>query len=145
MFSGGHQSRPDRAEAALYVKPVCVDGQRIFCTVTPSGKPCRRLSVRPREQALPYRRHFVRSTTLPGRANNPLHGQAFDNFKLLIYWFQKSGITYPTLQMTKTCLQRRLFDDNNYVFWMGFGFKNSGCGGLRMGSKLRSGESSHAG
>ena len=81
---------------------------------------------------------------MPGRAQNPLHGHALENFNLLTYWSQKSGITYPTLQMTKTCLQRRLLDDNNYVFWMGFGFRNSGCGGLRMGPKLRSGESSHA-
>ena len=131
MFSGGHRSRPDRAEAALYVKPVCVDGQRIFCTVTPSGKPCRRLSVRPREQALPCRRHFVRSTTLPGRAKNPLYGPAFEDFNLLIYWCQKSDITHPTLQMIKTFPKRRLFDNENDVFWMRFGFKIFGGSSYR--------------
>ena len=26
----------------------------------------------------------------------------------------------PTLQMVKTCLKRRLFDDENVVYWMGF-------------------------
>ena len=26
----------------------------------------------------------------------------------------------PTLQMAKTCLKRRLFDDKNVVYWMGF-------------------------
>ena len=66
---------PDQAWACsyLYVKPVFVNGHRIFCTVTPHGKPCRRLSVCARDQALPCRRHYVRSTTLPGRAKNPSH------------------------------------------------------------------------
>ena len=67
-----------------------------------------------------------------GRAENPLHGQAFEKFNLWIYWFQKTGITYTTIQMTKTCLKLDLFDDKKVVFWMGFGFRNSGCGELGM-------------
>ena len=78
-------------------------------------------------QALPCRRYSVRSTTSPGRAKNPLHGQAFEKFSLLIYWFQKYGITYPTLEMIKICPKRRLFNDINDVFWMGLGFKIWRC------------------
>ena len=133
----GHESRPDRAEGTLYVQPTCLDVQKNLCTVSPKGKSCRMFSARAREQASPCRGCSVRPVNLPGRAENPLHGQAFEKFNLLIYWFQKSGITYPTLQMIRTCLKRRLFDDKNYVFWMGFGFRNSGCGGLVLNPSLR--------
>ena len=61
------------------------------------------------------------------RAKNPLHGQALEKFNLLIYWFQKSGITYPTLEMIKICPKRRFFNDKNDVFWMGFGIKFWRC------------------
>ena len=37
---------------------------------------------------------------------------------------------YPTLEMAKTTLKIRRCDNKNYVFWMGLGFRNSGCGGL---------------
>ena len=56
-----------------------------------------------------------------------MHGQAFEKFNLLIYWFQKSGITYPTLEIIKICPKRRLFNSKNDVFWMGFGFKIWRC------------------
>ena len=95
-----HDSRPDRAKGSLYVR-----GSR------------------------------------PGRAEDALYVQptcldvqgilctvkAFEKFNLLIYWFQKSGITYPTLEMIKICPKRRRFDDKNDVFWMGFGFKIWRC------------------
>ena len=55
---------------------------------------------------------------------------------LYIYWVHKTGITYPTLQMTKTCLKRRLFYVKNDVFEIVFGFS---CGGLGVGPKFRSG------
>ena len=71
------------------------------------------------EQAWPCGGRAVRPANLLGRANNPLHGQAFEKFNLLIYWFQKSGITYTTLEMIKICPKRRLFDDKNEVFWKG--------------------------
>ena len=45
----------------------------------------------------------VRAANLPGRVRNHLHGQNFEKLNLLIYWFQRSGITYPTLQMIKSC------------------------------------------
>ena len=66
---------------------------------------------------------------MPGRAKKPLHVQTLETFNLLIYWFQKSGITYPTLQMIKICPKRRLFNDKNDVFWMGFGVVC--CGGRK--------------
>ena len=56
-----------------------------------------------------------------------MHGQVFEEFNLLIYWFQKSDITYPTLEMIKICPKRRLFNDKNDVFWMGFGLKIWRC------------------
>ena len=34
---------------------------------------------------------------------------------------------YPTLEMIKICPKRRLFNDINDVFWMGFGFKIWRC------------------
>ena len=60
----------------------------------------------------------------------------FQASNLLVYWFQGYGFTYPTLQMTKTCLKRSLFDGKNNVFWMVLGFRNSGCCelGLRLSS-----------
>ena len=61
---------------------------------------------------------------------------------LYIYWVHNTGIMYPTLQMAKTCLKRRLFDDKNVVFWMGFGFRNSRGGGpLGLNRTLASGPS----
>ena len=51
---------------------------------------------------------------------------------LLVYWFQGYGFTYPTLQMTKTCQKRSLFDDKNNVFRMVLGFRNSGFCGLGL-------------
>ncbi len=48
---------------------------------------------------------------LPGRAANPLHGQAFEKFNLLVYWFQEYDFTDPTLQMAKTCLKRSFSED----------------------------------
>ena len=96
-----HQSWSDREEGALYVQPTCLDVQKNLCTVSPKGKSCRRFSARATEQASPCRGYSVRPVNLPGRAKNHLHAQAFEKFNLLIYWFQKSGITYPTLQMNK--------------------------------------------
>ena len=50
--------------------------------------------------------------------------------QLLIYWAHNPEIMYPTLQMTKTYQKRRVFDDENDVFWVGFGFRKSGVIGL---------------
>ena len=71
--------------------------------------------------------HLCFSACLPGRAKYPLHVRAVEKFNLLIYWFQKSGITYPTLHMNKTWPKQRLFNDKNDVFWMVFGFKIWRC------------------
>ena len=65
-----------------------------------------------------------------------MHGQVFEEFNLLIYWFQKSDITYPTLEMIKICPKRRLFNGKNNVFSTGFGFRNSSGGGLHSNSNL---------
>ena len=41
---------------------------------------------------------------------------------LYIYWVHNTGIMYPTLQMAKTCLKRRLFDDKNDLVAAGWAF-----------------------
>ena len=61
----------------------------------------------------------VRPLNLPERAKNPLDGQTVEKFNLLIYWFQESGITYPTLQMIKIYPKRRLFNNKNDLFFNG--------------------------
>ena len=78
-------------------------------------------------KAWPCGRCSVRAANLPGRAKHPLHGHVFEKFNLLIYWFQKSGITYPTLEMIKIYPKSRLFNEKSDVFWMGFGIKFWRC------------------
>ena len=83
--------------------------QRVACACMGAGLVVWRLLCRP--------------ANLPERAKHPLHGRAYEKLNLLIYWFQESGTTYPTLQMSRTSLKRRLFNDKNDVFWMGFDFR----------------------
>ena len=83
-----------------------------------------------RKQAWPCIGYSVRPLQIrkmSGRTKSPLHVQAVWKLVLLIYWFQKSGITYPTLEMIKMCPKRCLFNNKNDVFWMGFGFKIWRC------------------
>ena len=132
-FLGGHQSMPDRAKYTLYVQQTCLDVQGSLCTVTPKGKPCTRFSARARstlsraESTLYVQSTCLDLQTLFCTCKEPLARSSFEKFNLLIYWFQKSGITYPTLEMIKIYPKSRLFNDKSDVFWMGLGFKIWRC------------------
>ena len=98
--------RANRAQGSLRVHGARLAVQRVLCTSSQLAWTCKHCFA---------------------RAKNPLHGQALEKFNLLIYWFQKSGITYPTLEMIKIYPKSRLFNDKSDVFWMGFGFKIWRC------------------
>ena len=54
---------------------------------------------------------------MSGRTKSPLYVQAIWKSALLIYWFQKYGIAYPTRQMIKIYPKRRLFNNKNDLFF----------------------------
>ena len=56
---------------------------------------------------------------MSGRTESPLHVQAVWKLVLLIYWFQKDGIAYPTRQLIKIYPKRRLFNNKNDLFLNG--------------------------
>ena len=56
---------------------------------------------------------------MSGRTKSPLHVQAVEKSNLLIYWFQKYGIAYPTRQMIKIYPKRRLFNNKKDLFLNG--------------------------
>ena len=59
----------------------------------------------------------VHPTNLPGRAQNPSHGQALEeSIDILV---PKSGITHPTLRMIKIYPKRRLFNNKIDLFLHG--------------------------
>jgi len=101
--------------------------QRVACACMGAGLVVWRLLCRP--------------ANLPEHAKHPLHGRAYEKLNLLIYWFQESGTTYPTLQMIRTCLKRHLFIDKNGVFWMGFDFRILGGNSCRRRAFVQGHES----
>ena len=125
-----------RGEHFLGGTKACLIVQTIFCTFSKLAWTCREAAARLLQKAnrvqgslhvqgarLAVQKVLCTLVNSPGRTTNVLHGQVFEKFNLLIYWFQKSDITYPTLQMIKICPKRRFFDDKNDVFWLGLGFK----------------------
>ena len=90
--------RANRAQGSLRVHGARLAVQRVLCTSSQLAWTCKHCFA---------------------RAKNPLHGQALEKFNLLIYWFQKSGITYPTLEMIKIYPKSRLF--NNKATFSGWG------------------------